>query len=207
MNRTYALAARLGVTPVLYDRMDFVQHHAQRLQREGIAGRPVSIHTLQARNAMHAATEIYRQSIFCLVLAGDECHQKRFFDILASGCIPVVLEHAESDEANWTTWFRTHRCSRRRVYPYSRGIFFGDSEAGIDYTKLVVRISHLDQLQSTLNDLIVHQPRVIAQFQHNIAKYAPLLQYDLLKPHSKVDAVSAFLVTLQHYLHQLLSND
>ncbi|KAK1741967.1 hypothetical protein QTG54_007540 [Skeletonema marinoi] len=48
-------------------------------------------HHLHSKNGLGYFNSIYKHSVFCPVLPGDSPPQKRFFDVIIMGCIPVVL--------------------------------------------------------------------------------------------------------------------
>ena len=59
------------------------------------------------------AFEAYRESIFCPVLSGDLCWQKRFYDVILSGCLPVVLEWTtDQPEGQQRSWFLPNNLNR-----------------------------------------------------------------------------------------------
>jgi hypothetical protein len=46
----------------------------------------------------------YEESVFCPVLAGDDAWQRRFFDVMHSGCLPTVVA--------WNATRKTHRVNK-----------------------------------------------------------------------------------------------
>ena len=52
---------------------------------------------------------LYRRSVFCPVLAGDITWQRRFFDAIACGCLPVVVSYPLTSRP-----FRNHRKHYRK---------------------------------------------------------------------------------------------
>lgn len=158
--------------------------------------------------------KLYRESIFCPVFRGDTPQQKRFFDAILSGCIPVVFSHHflqnEQDEMYSTSYFSPHSGTTSRVYPWAKGSF-GDKypEMGIEYSKLVIEIEEtalgeticdVKCMVKTLEILLTKDPAALKEKQNTIARYARLFSYGLQhNAFQYVDAMSALLVRARHY--------
>lgn len=201
--RQYSLTAIMGTPSHLQVRGELYSN-ATTLLGEEIGGLPIHLSTSgKNRNLKRhdVAMHIYRNSTFCPVLAGDDCGQKRFFDVILSGCIPIVLRYS-SDEQGWPSWFRQGACSIRRAYPFGRGAFFNDTNAGIDYTTLVVEIDAscgLGCIKPTLENLMMN-PDKIRRLRRSLMGAARLFTYGLEEEsYGYPDAFSALLVTLRHY--------
>lgn len=81
-------------------------------------------------NATTKAVEIYkayRESVFCPILPGDSAWQRRFFDVIRCGCIPVVMEWPSQkresllDQKNptpTTTWYVPYGAPAFESYPF-----------------------------------------------------------------------------------------
>jgi len=202
-HRFYGLAAIMGTPKHLKVRMEFFEN-ATALLGDNIFGKPIYLSTsANDRNLKRhdIAMDIYRNSTFCPILAGDDTGQKRFFDVILSGCIPVVLQYT-SDEKGWSSWFHRNRSSIRRCYPFGRGVFFNDTMAGIDYTSFVVQIDGdcgLKCMKPRLEALL-REPDKIRRLRKNLMEAARLLSYGLDQgSYGYPDAFSALLVTLRHY--------
>ena len=215
--RQYSLTAIMGTPTHLPVRRE-LYNNATTLLGDDIGGLPIYLSTSgKDRNLKRhdVAMDMYRNSIFCPILPGDDCGQKRFFDVVLSGCIPVVLRYSTSDEPEWPSWFREGACSIRRAYPFGRGAFFNDPHAGMDYTTLVVEINvsssssssssgggccGLSCIKPTLEHLIMMEPDKIRTLRRNLMSAARLFTYGLEEDSYRYpDAFSALLVTLRHY--------
>ena len=100
----------------------------------------------------------YRRSIFCLCPPGDDPGRKALFDIILSGCIPVVF----------------HPSSLYNQYPFHIGEKNGRA-ISVSIPGRQVYATKLD-FMSFLTSL---SPRVIERKQQAIAELAPRLQYSM----------------------------
>ncbi|CAB9504478.1 expressed unknown protein [Seminavis robusta] len=123
-----------------------------------IGGLPVQIGSLQGKerniDKEQATFELYQNSIFCLILPGDGPAQKRFFDVIMSGCIPVVFVSQRRQNLDpsvakaYPSWWSgmdnsiPARQSIRTSYPFPKGFFLDQPSLGIDYSSFVVQITH-----------------------------------------------------------------
>ncbi|GAX17776.1 hypothetical protein FisN_24Hh157 [Fistulifera solaris] len=177
-----------------------------------IGGLPVYVGHLNNRMMDNetAILEKYRESIFCPCLRGNTPAQKRFFDVLMSGCIPVVIEYASSKEEGYPSFFKKHETSIRLSYPFAKGIFLDEPEMGIDYHDLVVTVNgtcEMDCMLAGLEDLIINYPEVILAKQKSISELAQLFSYGLQNNALRYpDAVAAMLVQIRHYVSKLPSH-
>lgn len=173
-----------------------------------IAGRPIHVSSLHGRaitNNEKLIHGMYRDSVFCSCFRGDEPPQKRIFDVILSGCIPVVLQHNPSEEVGWPSHFAPFGRSIRQTYPFSRGNFYNYSDMGIEFRDMVVELSvnecGMPCLVQTLEEMLMRHPELIIEKQRSIAKYASLLSFGMEENGLKhPDAVSAMLVQARHYL-------
>ena len=154
--------------------------------------------------------ELYRQSILCPCFRGDTPDQKRFFDAVLSGCIPVVMSHywMKKDGSKDTSYFAPG-VSNTKIYPWAKGSFGEEySNMGIDYSKLVIEINEsncgeLDCLPAFLEHWL-NDKDALREKQEHLAKYARLFSYGLEgNAFQYVDAMSALSVRVRHYVrHQ-----
>ena len=209
--RKYAMAVVMGTPPQLGIRREFMQQQKNLFGNDGtIGGLPIFVQDIGGRQRFLTnhddVMKLYQNAIFCPTLAGDDCGQKRFFDVLMSGCIPVVVSYPDSDEPTWPSWFKPQSCSIRRSYPYSVGTFYGDIKAGINFMDFVVQVNGtcgLKCMKSTLEELM-NQPLEVTRMRMGLRKYAHLFSYGIGNASSEsVDAFSALLVTIRHYLASL----
>jgi hypothetical protein len=149
------------------------------------------------------AMEIYRNSTVCPILAGDGCPQKRVFDVMMSGCIPVVLHYARSDEQGWPSWYKEGACSIRLTYPFAKGTFAGDPMAGIDWESLVIPVNGscgFPCMKSTIEAVMKDTER-LTELRRRLRKVASLFSYGLeAESSASMDAFAALLVKLKHYI-------
>lgn len=177
-----------------------------------VAGLPVYVGYLSNRMMDNetAILEKYRESIFCPCLRGNTPAQKRFFDVIMSGCIPVVMEFSSSKEEGYPSFFKEHETSIRLAYPFSKGIFQDEPEMGIDYREIVVAINStcgMDCMFLMMEDMIANHPETILAKQTKIAEIAQLFSYGM--EHNALrypDAVSTMLVQIRHYISKLKSD-
>jgi hypothetical protein len=205
--RQYSVAAWIGTPAHLTVRTELIQNQ-KALFKDMVGGLPVYIHNLGTSRASVNPAELYRQSTFCPILMGDECAQKRFFDVILAGCIPVVLEF-EGDEEGWPSWYNHKRCSVRRTYPFARGTYFNDMTAGLDYSSFVVSVNGtcgLSCMKAVLEHVMKDEGR-LKLLRENMYKYASLftISLDASENEKRPDAFSAIMVTLRHYLRNLVS--
>jgi hypothetical protein len=179
----------------------------ETLENYTIAGMPILVSGISKSRTMVGEADIqqaYRESIFCPCLRGDEPPQKRFFDALLSGCIPVVLDHPSS-ELPHRSYFASNAHSNRITYPLAKGSFANDTEMGIDYSELVVAINetcNFNCMMPILEDLIVNHPDIIREKQENIARYASLFSYGMEENGMQFpDAILGMLVQVRHYVN------
>ena len=182
-----------------------------------LGGMPVEIIVIREKRKMvgEAHTmQLYRDSVFCPVFRGDTPDQKRFFDAILSGCIPVVMAHywkEGNDERNSTSYFAPATgTTLSEVYPWAKGSF-GEKypDMGIDYSQLVIEINEqdcgMDCLPNTLERWL-KDPIALREKQKVLAKFAPLFSFGMKdNAFNHVDAMSALMIRARHYvLHEAL---
>jgi hypothetical protein len=149
---------------------------------------------------------LYRESIFCPVFRGDTPDQKRFFDVILSGCIPVVMAHYWQQEGSKLTSYFAPGVPNPTFLPWAKGSF-GEKypNMGVDYSKLVVEIEetgcpYLDCMPSILEGWL-KDPAALLEKQKEVAKYACLFSFGMQQnTFQYVDAMSTLLVRAGHYL-------
>ena len=177
------------------------------LIEHGLGGMPVHITGFLNKRKLPNEQEtmkLYRQSVFCPFLRGDTPQQKRLFDTIMSGCIPVVLAYKWADSAsnglNDTSYF-TSGVSNSKWLPYAKGSFDGYPNMGIDYSELVVEIDGncgIPCMKPVLESLM-NSPEALKEKQQVLAKYSRLFAHGLGNNGFKfVDAVTAMLVQARH---------
>ena len=160
--------------------------------------------------------KIYKNSIFCLCLPGDGPAQKRFFDVILSGCIPVVLEWPiyNGTDVSWFMPDKIHTGTHRKGNRYLKYILTAPSWASypywnttIDYKSFVVRIpsnpynmTDMSHIMPYLENLLLN-PSEILQRQIALQYYAPLLTWGMGNDaHLYEDSFTELLKSLKDYL-------
>ena len=131
--------------------------------------------------------DLYTDSVFCPVLPGDTTWQRRFFDVILSGCIPVVLRWDIPDlsPGNKSWWqpnwygknFQTHATASS--LPFYPGLFGEDPSIEIDYESFVVECTmdmstarDLSHVWTAMQAYLVNHTEEIRLRQLRIREYA-----------------------------------
>jgi len=148
---------------------------------------------------------IYQDSILCPVLPGDNCWQRRFFDVIRNGCIPVVLEWTFEDDngepkKSWHTPFDP--IPIELTYPFADdSVPYSSFVVTVPYNKTNVRnvTSIIHTMKSILND-----PYDLKQRQERMMYYAPYLTFGLgLEAHAYKDGFYQIMKELEKYTKQM----
>jgi len=173
-----------------------------------IANLPVELHKiLDHRNLVLSAQETwqkYRESYFCPILQGDLPYQKRFFDVVAAGCIPVVIASDSSGNNPHKSWFKQGSLGYNVTYPraYSNFTHTPDDKQRlglIDYSEFVVEVDSAWSIVPVVESLL-HDTEALRSMQTAIGKVAKKFVYglgdDMFTPG---DAFDTILMQLQEY--------
>ena len=150
--------------------------------------------------------EAYRESVLCPILPGDNCWQRRFFDVIRNGCLPVVLEWPiqGGDNRSWHT--AQSGCPVVDSYPFAKGQFGNENhDFEIDYDSFVVRApgnledeSNVTSILKAMQDILA-APEELARRQQNMMSYLPLFTFGVGKDaHRYHDGFSQVMEILQH---------
>ena len=131
----------------------------------------------------------YRNSIFCPVLAGDYSWQGRFFDVVLSGCIPIVLQWKFPNGQD-KSWFLPPQDSMsvtiQQAYPLAKGMFGHDVSIELDYESFVVACpanekneSDVSILLRTMKEWIENRPEDIRVIQERLRQAALALSWGI----------------------------
>jgi hypothetical protein len=122
---------------------------------------------------------IYKHSVFCPTLPGDGPTQKRFFDVIIMGCIPVVLEF-ETDMASQskTSWHAPGGHPVESSLPFAKHSNSISTENQIDYDSFVVKIKEVGEMRETLENLFRNHTE-IQRLQLNLMKNAQYFLYGI----------------------------
>lgn len=184
------------------DRAAFVQATANL---SVLVGRPVIVTALGKRRTLQGeqyVQQVYRDSVFCPCLRGDEPPQKRFIDAILAGCLPVVLSHP-SRTHGMPSHFAPHTDGIHLVYPFAKGIFHDHRDFGIAYEDFVVSVNGscgIDCLIPTLQDLLEHHKDVLLQKQRKMTEVARLLSFGFRDGLHSPNALTALLVQARHFI-------
>jgi hypothetical protein len=144
------------------------------------------------------AFDTYQKSVFCPCVAGDGPPQKRFFDAMMSGCLPVVVSAEISRYPGRKSWFRENHASVEASYPFAKGMFHGGME--IDYESFVVQARNISDIKRAM-EAILADPDDLRRRQRNLRMYAPLVSYDFDANAPRENAFTQILKAIHHYLH------
>lgn len=207
-HREYALTAFLSkkIEGNGRDRRDFFEMMENETE---LAGRPVFVAGLGGRRTITGEASIqdmYRRSIFCPCLRGDAPPQKRLFDAILNGCIPVVMEHNKSKEDGIPSHFAAGGISIRQTYPFAKGSFFNALDMGVDMRDIVVTIPAacgMKCMLPALHQLLLYDTDVLREKQNNLTRYASLFSYGMEENGSLqyADAVATMLVQARHFVN------
>lgn len=158
-------------------------------------------------NAHHA----YENSVFCPVLAGDSAQQARFFDAIMMGCLPVVLNYAETDmeATNDTSWYRPGGSTTMAVYPFHSDLYRGKQDFGINYKSFVLQVDAVDEndgpthIIDAMQDLLAN-PSQLREMQLNMMNHASKVAFGLgPNAHLYNDSFAETLRMIRYYLDEL----
>ncbi|KAL7531626.1 hypothetical protein ACHAWF_003858 [Thalassiosira exigua] len=144
-------------------------------------------------------SHLYKDSVFCPTLPGDTPPQKRFFDVIIMGCIPVVLSW--KDGSNTTSWHQPGGNLIEGSYPWIAGSSGVAPEQEIDYRSFVVEVrGGVENVRPTLERLMQNYTE-IQRRQLNLMRYASYFSYGMGgDAHKYPDAFSKILESLRYYL-------
>jgi hypothetical protein len=207
-DRTFALSAAVSTRDDFDERIELIVNQSTHLG-DSVGGLPYRMMDLmeQRRQVSQFILQgMYNESIFCPILWGDACPQKRFFDVILNGCIPLVPSFTPSDDEGFPTFFRRKgSCSVRRAYPWSKGAFFGDEKVGVDYTTLVVQYDGTCGLPCMKPAMEKVFSTELTRIRTDLRNYARLVAFGAGNSRYKsLDGFSAMLVAIRHYLSHLV---
>ena len=158
---------------------------------------------LRKTNQVDAAESLYTRSIFCMILPGDSPVQKRFFDALLSGCIPVspAFNTTGGEQSGWMAG----AAAISITYPFSR--FHFGNQGGISYQNDVMVTFDGEcgaRCAVEAMDRVMRNTSELNRLRSNVRRYAPLFTYGLDdNAYKNVDAFSAIIVNMRHYVYSI----
>lgn len=189
------------------DRQEFFRE-LTKVSNLTLAGYPTQVALLSGRSLINVGEttvqRAYGDTIFCPCIRGDQSPQKRIFDSILNGCIPVVLSYNSSNEES-LSFYAKHGDTIRQTYPFAEGNFDKWPNMGIDWRDLVVSVDGScgpKCILPTLEKLLSNHWDMLVYKQHTLAKYAKLFSVGMeTNGLQHVDAVSALLVHARHYIN------
>lgn len=179
-----------------------------------IRGRPFLMKKWSSPHEFHKSEtfDYYNTSIFCPCLPGDLSWQKRFFDAILNGCIPVVLKFDTPNLVGGKSWFLPEGesgelASVQQTYPFARGVFGDQYDVEINYESFVVEIpidvnkqENVSGIMKTM-ELILANPTELRKRQLAMMKYALGFTYGMGQDaHQYDDAFAHILKAIRYYL-------
>jgi hypothetical protein len=162
-----------------------------------LAGLPYILISDPGRITPEEMFTFYQDSTFCPCLPGDTVTQKRFFDVILSGCIPVVLKFRHPA---YDSWHPFERSKIDNTVPFAHPLQYGP-DLLINYSTFVVQADSPKDLSQTMANIIMN-PEELRRRQTAMARVAPILTYGLgpQNSHRYEDAFSMLLRGLKQHL-------
>ena len=203
-NVTYSVFGAFGTPPWLPYRVRFYANESDKLVSQPIQGLAALLFDLGGERKIQmidTMEETYQKSVFCLILPGDTTVQKRFFDVMMNGCIPITPIFPSIEPTENSSW-KAGGPPMSLAYPYSPVHFQNDSLAGINYLEdLVVTFDGecgATCAREAMESVMANETE-LRRLKGNVKKYAPLFAYGLEdNAYRHVDAFAAILVNLRH---------
>ena len=174
-----------------------------------IGGLPVEVHAIENHRefvlSVQQTWEKYREAYFCPVLEGDLPYQKRFFDVVLSGCLPVVVGFESKGNNPHRSWFKQGALGHNISHPFAYSKFSGIPKhrgSLVDYDEFVVELKNIDDLVPTLESLLQDKAQ-IRKMQTALGRIAQNFVYGLGEDFmASGDAFDALLGKLEDYVAQ-----
>ena len=207
--RDLSVGAVYGSAGNLKMRVQFLNNWKRDFGGEALAGKPAMIEGLSRDRKPKTNNEtngIYQRSLFCPILPGDTANQKRFFDVMLNGCVPLVPLWRSFLQGQRST-FGPGGTSTGLTYPFHRGVYYEDPMAGIDYLNdLVVTIDGecgIPCIKGAVEKALSNQTEFDRK-RENIRRFARFFTNGLEEQKYRfADSHAATLVTIRHYLYGL----
>ena len=193
--------------------------HDELQQWTNISGMPfISSDHVTDGGANTLYEKYYPNSILCPVLPGDTTWQRRFFDVMACGCLPLVVSYPvlpnSKKQVNRTSWFlpdprlSTQSVFNTDVWSVEETHPFTDT---IDYSSFVIEcpgnythpsdMSHI--VPACIENLISNHAEIIKQKQDALQQSVVKVLYGVgPDAHVYDDAFAQLIRSLRHYLNK-----
>lgn len=200
--RTYGVAYFFGLSNSHMRNSARVQRRlfmeeVQRRWPPDVGGLPYAIRAMPRGRAPpgRVLTRAYQDAVFCPTLPGDTPPQKRFFDVVLMGCLPVVLAFETVGGARNVSWHQPGGRPVEDSYPWIRGSRSARDE--IDYRSFVVEVEGgVGNVRPTLEALLRNHAEVRRR-QLALMRHAPSFSYGVgADAHRHPDAFSKILESL-----------
>jgi hypothetical protein len=167
-----------------------------------VAGKPFVLQGISKTISPEEISELYQESVFCPCLPGDTVTQKRFFDAILNGCLPVVLRFPHGSDQ---TWHPFENSRLRNALPFAHSGQFS-ADLLVNYSDFVVEVdlpaSNLTKAMSEW--LQPEHAQELKRRQEAMRTVAPFLTYGLgPHAHQSEDAFARLLRALKHYVDGL----
>ncbi len=181
--------------PRIYRRQ--FQNYLNKTADGTLGGLPYSLISNPKGLTPEAMLELYQDSTFCPCLPGDTVTQKRFFDVILSGCLPVVLQFRHK---NFISWHPFDNSNLNNTVPFAHPQQYGPNLL-VNYSTFVVQSDSPKAITQTMLN-ILKNPEDLKQRQVAMSHVAPLLTFGLGpdNAHRYDDAFARLLRGLKHYL-------
>ena len=159
---------------------------------------------MHSKKGLGYFNSLYKNSVFCPVLPGDNPPQKRFFDVIIMGCIPVVLAfETEMTSQSKESWHSPGGYPVELSYPFAKYSNSISPENEIDYDSFVVKVKDVGSIRETLIGLLQNRTE-IERLQSNLMKNAQFFLFGMGEDsHSYEDAFAKVVQSLEYYTSTL----
>jgi Exostosin family len=167
-----------------------------------VAGLPFVMEGISNTRSPEEIFEFYQDSVFCPCLPGDTVTQKRFFDAILNGCLPVVLRFPHGSNL---TWHPFQNSLLQNALPFAHSAQFS-TDLLVNYTDFVVEVDlpASNVVHAMTEWLQPERAQELKRRQEAMSRVAPFLTYGLgPEAHQSDDAFARLLRGLKHYVDVL----
>lgn len=181
--------------PRIYRRQ--FKRHVQHAGNGTLGGLPYVLVSNPESLTPEAMLTLYQESTFCPCLPGDTVTQKRFFDAILSGCLPVVLQFTHE---SYDSWHPFDNSKLDNTVPFAHPLQYGP-DLLVNYSEFVVEADSPKTITQSMMK-ILNDPEELHRRQVAMSHVAPLMTYGLgpKNAHRYDDAFARLLRGLKYYL-------